>query len=80
MSILKKLIRKRKSLYHKNESEHVYTFYISHKRNPCGCGSNCYHYELDGKKIFGVCNSCGKDIYQIMPEYFDEYLNKGVWK
>lgn len=33
--------------------------------NPCGCGSNVYHLEYDGKTIFGVCNVCEKDIYEV---------------
>ena len=48
--------------------------------NPCGCGSNVYHLEYDGKTIFGVCNACGKDIYEVKPVYIPQKLNEGIWK
>ena len=48
--------------------------------NPCGCGSNVYHLEYDEKTIFGVCNVCGKDIYEVKPVYIPQKLNEGIWK
>lgn len=48
--------------------------------NPCGCGSNVYHLEYDGKTIFGVCNVCEKDIYTIKPDCVQEMLKEGIWK
>lgn len=47
--------------------------------NPCGSGSNVYHLEYDGKTIFGVCNACGKDIYEVKPVYIPQKLNEGIW-
>lgn len=41
----------------------IETFFVKGEMNPCGCGSNCFHKEDDGYKTYGVCNSCGKDIY-----------------
>jgi hypothetical protein len=55
--------------------------YYSEENNPCGCGSNCYHYEYDkmNNKIYGVCNACGTDIYEMKEEYMNEELNIGQW-
>ena len=50
------------------------------ENNPCGCGSNCYHDEYDGKKIYGVCNACDTDIYELKDEYVEEKLKEGIWK
>ena len=61
------------------ESGNVWCYYTK-ENNPCGCGSNCYHYEYDGTHVIGVCNACKSDIYMIKDEYTQEYLNKGVWK
>lgn len=61
------------------DTKNVWT-YFSPEKNPCGCGSNCYHYEYDGQKIIGVCNGCGRDIYEVKPEYVQEYLDKGIWE
>lgn len=49
--------------------------------NPCGCGSRCFHYEhhLDSGEIYGVCNSCGKDIYTVEKEFREETLGEGNW-
>ena len=30
------------------DTKNVWTYYTSNTQNPCGCGSNCYHYEYDG--------------------------------
>ena len=54
--------------------------YLNGRRNPCGCGSNCFHYEYDGEEVIGVCNGCWKDIYVVKPEYRQEYLKKGRWE
>ena len=55
---------RRKVLFSDAGSERPQTYFTSGQRNPCGCGSNCYHYEFDGENIYGVCNACGRDIYQ----------------
>ena len=40
-------------------------FWFKEDRNPCNCGSNVFHEELsEDNKVFGVCNSCGRDIYK----------------
>lgn len=61
------------------KSGNVWCYYTT-ENNPCGCGSNCYHYEYDGAHVIGVCNACKSDIYMIKDEYTQEYLNEGVWK
>lgn len=66
--------------YYTDKPNKVYTFMSDGKRNPCGCGSNVYHYEYDGTNIFGKCNSCGKYIYEIKDEYIEECLLEGLWK
>lgn len=62
------------------DSEGVWSYFISGQKNPCGCGSNLYHYQYDGEKLYCVCNSCSCDIYEIREEYIEELLDKGVWK
>lgn len=56
--------------------------YYSRERNPCECGSNCYHYEYDkiNNEIYGVCNACDEDIYIVKEEYKEEVLKEGIWK
>ena len=55
--------------------------YADKERNPCGCGSNCFHYEYDriNNVIYGVCNACEKDIYIVKEEYMNEKLHTGKW-
>ena len=38
------------------------------------------NFEYDDKKIFGVCNSCEKDIYECKEDYIKKELNTNVWK
>ena len=56
----------------------IWTYFIP--QESCLCGSNVYHYEYDGKKIYGVCNACSEDIYILKDEYVEETLTKGIWK
>lgn len=62
------------------DSENIWQ-YCSDKKNPCGCGSNCYHYEYDriDNKVYGVCNCCGMDIYEMKEKYMNEQLHAGKW-
>lgn len=62
------------------DSGNVWCYYDGEHGNPCGCGSNCYHYEYDGENIYGVCNGCQTDIYEMKPEYVEEKLKQGIWK
>lgn len=80
---MKKLLKKetnKKRQYQRYDSGNVWCYYNPYKRNPCGCGSNCYHYEYDGEKIYGVCNGCQTDVYEVKPEYIDGKLATGVWR
>lgn len=63
------------------DSENIWQYYDAIKNNPCECGSNCYHYEYDriDNKIYGVCNACGTDIYEVREEYMNEKLQIGKW-
>lgn len=70
---------KRKTQCYKDDGK-VWCYYSSDSLNPCGCGSNCYHYEFDGKKIYGVCNACDTDIYEMKNEFVKEKLKQGIWK
>ena len=47
--ISKRLVQRHK------DSGNIWCYYNSGEHNPCGCGSNCYHYEYDlmDKKIYG---------------------------
>lgn len=61
------------------EDEEIECF-MSQGGNSCGCGSNCYHLEFDGTHVYGVCNACHRDVYEVKPEYIEKYLAKGIWK
>lgn len=56
----------------------IQTFWYRGKRNPCGCGSNCFHEEHDDTHLYGVCNACDRDIYEF--EYDIEYIKNSEWK
>ena len=58
----------------------VESFWIKGVKNPCGCGSNVYHYELDGEKVIGVCNSCNTDIYEVYGTHASELISNGIWR
>lgn len=68
---------KRKIQYY-NNSNRYWNYFNGDK--PCCCGSNVHHLEYDGRKIYGVCNGCGKDISEYKDEYVEETLQKGIWK
>lgn len=68
-----------KKLYHENSNE-LWQFFIENTKNPCECGSNMFHYEYDGKNMYGVCNACGERIYTVQDEYVQGYLDLGEWK
>ena len=73
-------IKERTTQYYENLSDGIWCYFIKGQKNPCGCGSNCYHKEYDGSIIKCVCNACDTDIYEIKEEYTDEQLNTGIWK
>lgn len=77
----KNQLNKTKRLTRCHDSGNIWCYYDSNGNNPCGCGSNCYHYEYDlmKKKIYGVCNACGIDIYEVKEEYTGEKLQTGQW-
>ena len=56
----------------------IWTYFIPQER--CLCGFNVYHYEYDGKDIYGVCNGCGQDCYSVKEEYVNKRLSEGIWK
>lgn len=56
----------------------IQSFFIKKTLNPCGCGSNVYHQEFDGEKLFGVCNACKRDIYEF--EYDEDYIKNSEWQ
>ena len=61
--------------------KNIRTNFIKDEFNPCGCGSNCFHYEYDKARniIYGVCNVCDIDIYEVKKEYIAEELRIGKW-
>jgi hypothetical protein len=71
--------RNRMKQYYLDDRDSIHT-YFTHDRNPCGCGSNCYHkeYDPDDEKVYGVCNACNMDIYEY--EDTEEVLGEGIWK
>lgn len=58
----------------------IKSFITRGQRNPCGCGSNCYHYVTDGVEILGICNACETAIYQVNTEYVEKTLAKEKWR
>lgn len=68
----------RKKQYYSDDENKLWNYYMPKER--CSCKANVYHYEYDGKKIYGVCNACGEDVYILKDEYVEETLNKGIWK
>lgn len=63
------------------DTENIWQYYNGDENNPCDCRSNCYHYEYDriDNKVYGVCNCCGIDIYEMKEEYMNEKLHTGKW-
>lgn len=63
------------------DSKNMWQYYNSDEFNPCGCESNCFHYEYDkaSNKIYGVCNACHTDIYEVKEDFVSEMLKKGIW-
>ena len=39
--------------YYSDNPDKVHNYWIEGKRNPCGCGSNLFHYEYDGTDVSG---------------------------
>lgn len=72
----------RKIQHYSDGDNGIWCYFIKGEKNPCGCGSNCYHYEYDAvaKKIYGVCNACNRDIYEVKEENVQELLGKGIWQ
>ncbi len=66
--------------YYKDAPKTIHSYYVPHEKNPCGCGSNVYHYEYDGKDVYGVCNACERDIYILDKDGAQEKLKSGIWK
>lgn len=68
-------------LIHYNDEGITYTNFTLGSKNPCGCDSNCYHYEFDTRsnKVYGVCNACGKDIYVVDDMEKNKDIFQGTW-
>ena len=77
--LIDSITKKRKFQYY-DDGEYYHNYLVNGENNPCGCGSNVYHLEYDGKKIYGVCNACNTDIYEYKDEYIEEELKQGIWK
>lgn len=75
LTMVKRLVQ-----YLANYPNQIHTSFIPGVTNPCGCGSNCYHYEREDGVVYGVCNACDVDIYIIKDECTPEIISKGVWK
>lgn len=72
---------KRKIQYYDDIKNGIWCYMVKGgEMNPCGCGSNCYHHEYDGIKLYGVCNSCQRDIYEYKEEYIEDELSRGIWR
>jgi hypothetical protein len=55
----------------------VESFWYKENKNPCGCGSNVFHKELEGIRLFGVCNACDEDLYEF--SYEEDYIENSEW-
>lgn len=71
---------RRLTQYHEDQKT-LWQYFTGDRNNPCNCGSNCYHLEYNkiDNKIYGVCNACDTDIYEIRDEYIGEELQTGRW-
>lgn len=52
--------------YYKDAPKTIHSYYVPHEKNPCGCGSNVYHYEYripKDKYIKWVSNNIKNTIY-----------------
>ncbi len=65
----------RRKIQYCEDNETIHSYYVPHERNPCGCGSNLYHLQYDGKNIYGVCNACKEDLYIYNDDVILEKLN-----
>lgn len=72
--------KNRTAQFYSDDPDMIWSYYIPQIRNPCGCGSNCYHYEYDGRRVVGVCNGCDADIYTVEEKLIGDYLMEGIWK
>lgn len=70
----------RRILKQYDEDGNLQNYWVRGEKNPCGCGSNLFHYEYDGKDILCICNSCKAEIYTVKDECKDEDLKRGIWK
>lgn len=43
----------------------------------CNCGANVFHRVFDGGVVFGVCNGCGRVVWEIKSEFTKEVLSEG---
>ena len=66
--------------YYQDAPKTIHSYYVPHAKTPCGCGSNVYHYEYDGKSVHCVCNTLDKDIYILDKDEAQEKLKSGIWK
>lgn len=53
---------------------------IKGERKYCNCGSGSFHEEFDpkNKRLYSVCNTCGKDFCEV--KYTKEYMKKFQWE
>lgn len=71
----------RKLLYNETTPNEIWSFIHKGKSNPCGCGSNCFHKEYDGKRILYVCNACNQHLYEVVEKKeIEKELQEGTWK
>jgi len=55
----------------------IESFWYKGEKNPCKCGSNLFHKEYEGKHLYGVCNACDRDVYEL--EFKEEYVKNSEW-
>lgn len=63
-----------------NDDDNNVRSFMTSAFNPCCCGGNIYSYVDWGDKIFGICSCCFERIYEIKPEYMEEYRTKYRWR
>ena len=59
----------------------VWCYMIGGRRcDHCGSNVHSHVYDTKDKHLYCQCNGCGKFIYEVKPEYVEEYMKEGVWK
>lgn len=72
--------KKVRKVQYDEKGKQIMTYMVPNgEKNPCGCGSNCFHYEYDGNDIYCVCNACNADLFIFNKDAVANCLKTGLW-